>query len=168
MYSNYCRHSLLCTKIFCVRACVCVLRWSMSINVVQCSLHKLKTNGQQTPQQSTKNSQKLLLIVFFFSNNLQRERIGLWFPAVIQQGFCHMVLITFHYPRNNPRIKKASLFRPTHKWHCPREYRLSDCHCTRLRRKTPPGSRSKPQQNGHLCIFFWYVASLLLCESFLL
>lgn len=42
MYSNYCRHSLLCTKYFvCVRVYVCY-ELSMSINIVQCSLHKLK------------------------------------------------------------------------------------------------------------------------------
>lgn len=43
MYSNYCRHSLLCTKYF-VCACYELL---MSINIVQCSTQTEK-KGQQT------------------------------------------------------------------------------------------------------------------------
>lgn len=53
MYSNYCRHSLLCTKYFvyvCVRVCY---ELSMSINIVQCSLHKLNKRPTDLPQEFT-------------------------------------------------------------------------------------------------------------------
>lgn len=43
MYSNYCRHSLLCKKHF---VCGCY-ELSMSINIVQCSLHKLKKTANR-------------------------------------------------------------------------------------------------------------------------
>lgn len=59
MYSNYCRHSLLCTKYFvyvcgCVRVCVSVLG-IINVNqyIVQCSLHKLKKRPTDLSQEFT-------------------------------------------------------------------------------------------------------------------
>lgn len=83
-------------KIFCVCVCACY-ELSMSINIVQCSLHK---------QRPTDSSQELTKV----------SPLNQTFTTCNTKGFdptgdCHMVLITSHYPRNNPRVKMASVFR---------------------------------------------------------
>lgn len=121
MYSNYCRHSLLCTKYCaCVRVCVCN-ELSMSINMVQWPLHKHKKTKKNEKGQQTchKNSHRFSVFsksVFKQTQTLSAEGFHSWFPAVVQTGVCNVVLISFLYLRNNPRRTL------THKQHCPSDY----------------------------------------------
>lgn len=73
MYSS-CRHSLRCTK---YRVCECY-ELSMSINMVQCSLHKLK-KGQQTCHNVSLPSSNTTILI----------------SSRDPTGVCHVVLIAY-------------------------------------------------------------------------
>lgn len=106
MYSNYCRHSLLCTKYFvCVRVCACY-EISMSINIVQCSLHKLKKKANRLVTRIIKVS-PLSLDRYSNIHNLQHFPLTKDLTLISCRdptGVCHLVLSTFRYPRSHPRI----------------------------------------------------------------
>lgn len=109
MYSNYCRHSLLCTKYFvCVRVYVCY-ELSMSINIVQCSLHKLKKKKKANRLVTRIQSFSAFLITGIQThttyNILLSRKDLILISSCDPTGACHMVLITFHYPRNNSTIR---------------------------------------------------------------
>lgn len=98
MYSNYCRHSLLCTKYF-VCACYELL---MSINIVQCSTQTEKKRPTDSSQEFTKFLRFLQIgIQTYTACNilLSGKDLTLIFRRD-PTGVCHMVLITFHYPRD--------------------------------------------------------------------
>lgn len=99
MYSNYCRHSLLCTKILCVCVRVCN-ELSMSINMVQRSLHKQKKNYIYIKKK--KKANRLVTRIHtdsLFSPNRYSNKHS-WFPDVVPTGVCNVVLISFLYLRN--------------------------------------------------------------------
>lgn len=87
MYSNYCRHSLLCTKYFvCVRVYVCY-ELSMSINIVQCSLHKLKKKKKKKGQQTCHKNSKFLRFSYnrySDTHNLQHSPLTKGFDSDFQ------------------------------------------------------------------------------------
>lgn len=95
MYSNYCRHSLLCTKYFvCVRVCVL---WIINVNQYSAMLSK---ETEQKANRLVKNSQ--IGIQTFAAYDLLLSRKDLTqISSCDPTGVCHMVLITLPFPGKN-------------------------------------------------------------------
>lgn len=97
MYTNYCRHSLLCKKKYIL--CVNVYELSMSINIVQCSEHKRVKGLVSRVHKAPPLSPKLSVTQLTQPTTYSCHTIG-----STPTGFCHMVLISF----NNSQKKKSN------------------------------------------------------------
>lgn len=99
-------------KIFCVCACVCVL-WIINVNQYSAMLFT-----QTEKKKKKKKANRLVTRIQSFSaflitgiqthttyNILLSRKDLILISSCDPTGACHMVLITFHYPRNNSTIR---------------------------------------------------------------
>lgn len=106
--------------------------------MVQCSIHKLK-KGQQTCHKNSQSfsffSESIFKHTKTFSFNKGLVLISSHDPTRV----CDMVLITFHYSRNNPRIKLATVFRSTKKTKKQKKHNVHVTdYCSHTRLPPPP------------------------------
>ena len=161
MYSNYCRHSLLCTKIFCACVRVCY-ELSMSINIVQCSVHELKNKANRlvtrihkvSPLSSDLNHTQPATFA-------SHERIWLCRDPT----WCWLLFIT---PRNHPTIKKNLCSDPlaSNMWFSVTCHLTGlplliifidyNCPCWTNQRKIHTDFDSEQQQSGDFCVIELY------------
>lgn len=123
MYSNYCRNSLLCTKYCMYCMFVCVL-WIVNVNHYGAML-KTKAN-----RLVTKTHKMSPFCPNWSSNTICSIFLSQRVPTLISSRdptvVCHMVLITFHCPRN-----ETSVFRCAYRRRCARDSFIQcNCHQT--------------------------------------
>lgn len=166
MYSNYCRNSLLCKKycmycmFVCVINCQCQSLWCNALYKLKTKANRLVTKTQIMspfcPNWSS-NKHNLQHLPLTKGSTLISSRD----PTVV----CHMVLITFHCPRNVTRTQKTSVFRCAFRKRCPCDYSfsvtvirpprsLSLTHCWTNQRKTCTVSCLKQQHS--FCVIDLY------------